>query len=498
MLVHHDEESHGDLAQDSIPLLLKHKQSTTLEEDGSNIEGISSSLGKKLPVIVYKFLFMCNIILCFTILIVVFSLPSYSDVPSHYRHLRNHVESKNISGRANHNQEKVFIAISLYDPDGALVSGSWGQQLLDLIDLLGPSNTYLSIFQSDSGQGAQLDAFSKKVLCKHKIVTEPTAPIGGLQIFEMPDGDAAVSRIAYLASARNKALEPLNELDQYDKILYLNDVFFDPIEAAQLLFLTNSRMDGSRATYGAACAMDFVNPVHYYDTFATRDTEGHGIKWNVYPWFAAAGEAKTRQDIMTASDHVRVTSCWGGMVAFDATLFQDIQGPGEPLNETVRFRSENELGWESSECCLIHADIKKIRNTADIYMNPYIRVAYSKQTFSWLKLVRKIERFFIIARIVFDQFVPAPDHERRAVKVGEAVLKRVWSKHNQSIALLDPANWETKMVSANPGSFCGQKGTFIRRLTPTSYGGRADTPNWESVPAWLLPQPPTNASLEVL
>ena len=29
----------------------------------------------------------------------------------------------------------------------------------------------------------------------------------------------------------------------------------------------------------------------------------------------AAGEAKTRQDIMTASDHVRVTSCWGERVA---------------------------------------------------------------------------------------------------------------------------------------------------------------------------------------
>ena len=63
---------------------------------------------------------------------------------------------------------------------------------------------------------------------------------------------------------------------KFDKILYINDVVFKPTDAANLLFSTNVD-DSGNAKYRAACAVDFKNPFKFYDTFATKDLEGHSI-----------------------------------------------------------------------------------------------------------------------------------------------------------------------------------------------------------------------------
>ena len=59
-------------------------------------------------------------------------------------------------GRGNPRHEKVFIAASLYDPDGELALGQWGSRVLELIDLLGPDNVFLSIYENDSGTGGEI------------------------------------------------------------------------------------------------------------------------------------------------------------------------------------------------------------------------------------------------------------------------------------------------------------------------------------------------------
>jgi hypothetical protein len=94
-------------------------------------------------------------------------------------------------------------------------------------------------------------------------------------------------------------------------------VFFDPIEAAQLLFSTNVGPNG-RAEYSAACAVDFIAKVMFYDTFVVHDMEGYGMGLMFYPWFPATDEQQSRNDVLALKDAVRVRSCWGGMAAFDA------------------------------------------------------------------------------------------------------------------------------------------------------------------------------------
>jgi hypothetical protein len=143
---------------------------------------------------------------------------------------------------------------------------------------------------------------------------------------QLPNGDTRIKRIAFLAEVRNRALAPIDKSGiAYDRVLYINDVNFYAVEAAQLLLSTNRDDSTGRANYGAACAVDFINPFKFYDRFAARDMDGYHPGIPFYPWFTDAGTSTSRNDVLADSDAVRVRSCWGGMVAFEAKWFQDQQ-----------------------------------------------------------------------------------------------------------------------------------------------------------------------------
>ncbi len=91
--------------------------------------------------------------------------PSYSRLPDHYRALRRRCQRSKEPGRGNLNNEKVFIAASLYDPQGALVGGHWGRAVLELVELLGPQNVHLSIYEDDASPQAKaaLDSMKTKI-----------------------------------------------------------------------------------------------------------------------------------------------------------------------------------------------------------------------------------------------------------------------------------------------------------------------------------------------
>ncbi|KAL8802052.1 MAG: hypothetical protein Q9182_004065 [Xanthomendoza sp. 2 TL-2023] len=163
---------------------------------------------------------------------------------------------------------------SIYDKGGHLVNGAWGNALLNLVDLLGDANVFLSRYENDAGDKAEdaINNFKARVPCPNEIFFDPHVSLETFTSVVMPDVSERIKRIAYLAEIRNRALRPLDESGsvKYDRLLFLNDVVFDPIEAVQLLFSTNSKKSG-QSTYLAACAVDFINPFKFYDTFATRD-----------------------------------------------------------------------------------------------------------------------------------------------------------------------------------------------------------------------------------
>lgn len=81
--------------------------------------------------------------------------PSYSHPPDHYRALRRRCTESKEPGRGNINNERIFIAASLYDPEGRLVDGDWGKAVLRLIELLGPQNVHLSVYEDDASPKAK-------------------------------------------------------------------------------------------------------------------------------------------------------------------------------------------------------------------------------------------------------------------------------------------------------------------------------------------------------
>ena len=75
--------------------------------------------------------------------------PSYSHPPPHYRDLAERATTSAEPGRANPLNEKIFIAASIYDPSGELLSGAWARAVLNLVDILGPDNVFVSIYEND-------------------------------------------------------------------------------------------------------------------------------------------------------------------------------------------------------------------------------------------------------------------------------------------------------------------------------------------------------------
>ena len=344
--------------------------------------------------------------------------------------------------------ETVYIAANIIDGD--LIKGSWGKSLLELVDLIGKDRVFVSIY---GGPSDVLKELAAKLPCEHSVVPqeEDPIPLGEIPHTKLPTGERRIKRIAYLAEVRNKALAPLDTLTKkYDRVLFINDVYFAPMDAARLLWGTNLNADG-KAEYKAVCGTDFVTSWKSYDTFATRDLEGYSIGVPIFPWFAGEGDAISRKDVLAGKDAVRVKSCWGGMVAFDGRYLQrdlkKLSPRTKPQNEAVglptlplRFRSEPEPFVDSSECCLIHADIislptfpsvsgasKKASWGDGIFMNPYVRVAYDSKSFSHIWLAKRFERLFALPQGIINKFAHLPVfNPRREETEGQVINDRLW------------------------------------------------------------------------
>jgi hypothetical protein len=354
--------------------------------------------------------------------------------------------------------ETVYIAANIIDAD--LINGAWGASLQQLVNMIGKDRVYVSIY---GGPTSALEALDGKLNCEHSLVSEEEHPLNlkSMPRTSLPTGETKIKRIAYLAEVRNKALEPLDKLSRkFDKVLFINDVYFEPMDAARLLWGTNLNSEG-RAEYKAVCGTDFVTSWKYYDTYATRDLDGYSIGVPIFPWFANEGDAVSRNDVLAGRDAVRVKSCWGGIVAFDARYLQrdltsatshpqpDVHPETRPResetksldlpNTPLRFRSELEPFWDSSECCLIHADIMalppflipsketKKEYGEGIFMNPYVRVSYDARTQKHIWLAKRFERLFALPQGIINRFAHMPRFNYRRGEVeGEVVEDREW------------------------------------------------------------------------
>jgi hypothetical protein len=359
-----------------------------------------------------------------------------------------------------------------------------------------------------------IHAIADVVLGNSSVVTGGHLPLASFPTMRLPNGEDRVQRITYLAEVRNRLLQPLDASfagnsssgfssaadAKFDKILFINDVFFNPLDAAQLLFSTNAHQ--GVAKYRAACAIDFVRGIMFYDSFVVRDTDGFEIGLMFYPWFTTSGSGTSRALVQSQVDAVRVRSCWGGMAAFDAPLLQTERSklslpqtglepvpasdPHSDPRLPLKFRSSQEPFWEAAECCLLFADIEAVygypdmRNGTGVLINPYIRVAYSQTTWDWLPFFRRFERMFeflqyIVSIIGYPEYNP-----RRLHEAGELVEERVWVSASEQDAA-SAGHFRYIRRQAAPGGFCGQRRMFVMKRDLETANTNGTGKNWEKI-----------------
>lgn len=173
-------------------------------------------------------------------IVAIFTLWNIVDVRATYNLV--HAGQPQKSQRDAVNRERVFIASNQYN-SAPLLRHYWNQAILDLSKALGPSNVYLSIYESGSTDDTkealhELDLELEKLGVRRSIVTEGwthgeemaaalTQQSGWIKT---PYGGSQYRRIPFLGRLRNLSLEPLLELvkdgQHFDRVLFLNDVVF--------------------------------------------------------------------------------------------------------------------------------------------------------------------------------------------------------------------------------------------------------------------------------
>jgi hypothetical protein len=215
------------------------------------------------------------------------------------------------------NTKRIYIAAQHWN-DARLLRQHWNAALVALLQELGVENVFLSIYESGSYDDSkdalrELDAQLEGLSVKREIVLDDISHADEIARqpseqgwIKTPDGETRMRRIPFLASVRNHVFAPLDRLtkegENFDTILFLNDVVFTPRDVLRLL-------DTNGGKYAAACSLDFSKPPEFYDTFALRDSSGYEGIMQTWPYFRSYVSRYAAERFLP----VPVASCWNGM-----------------------------------------------------------------------------------------------------------------------------------------------------------------------------------------
>lgn len=283
---------------------------------------------------------------------------------------------------------RIYIAADLHNAEGVI--RHWVLELLFFVKQLPKENVFVSVYDSASTDATPawirtLDRVLSYQGIPHRVVTDAAG--GRLQ---------GQHRIDFMATIRNKALEPLGVFAGYernllrhdgsgqdtfapprtrvptipptgggtfDRVVFLNDVFFCARDIVRLL-VHNADV---------ACGMDYDLNVPYmrawlerepqfYDTWVARDMEGRQLA-KAPPHFRGSGDQRRLRE----GRPIQVQCCWNGIAVMNA----------EPFHKGLRFRhvvSGDEC--KASECSHICNDMWR-NGYGRILVDPLVKVAYT-------------------------------------------------------------------------------------------------------------------------
>jgi hypothetical protein len=99
-----------------------------------------------------------------------------------------------------------------------------------------------------------------------------------------------------------------------------------------------------------------------------------------------------------------------------------------------------------------------------IYINPYVRVAYSHDVLFWMPWVQRWERLFTVSQTILNYIANMPKHNPlRVVQEGDSFTEEVWIGEGKV------GHSELKQRQARNGMFCGtRKMLTIKKGKPPS------------------------------
>lgn len=89
-------------------------------------------------------------------------------LPRHYREQNGSTVNPYLSGHRNMSMERIFVAASLHGDENDITLAPWIQALLDLVDIIGHRNMFLSIYEDGPAPFSDpaLEDFSAIVKCE--------------------------------------------------------------------------------------------------------------------------------------------------------------------------------------------------------------------------------------------------------------------------------------------------------------------------------------------
>jgi hypothetical protein len=272
-----------------------------------------------------------------------------------------------------------FIAASFWNNDEVL--DSWTAQTLELIDVLGRPNVYVSLTENDSedNTASKLLHFGRELTRRgvaHSV--NITTDLRG----DPPENPwhSIRHRMGYMANLRNGALEPLGQLNRrFENVVLLNDVVYHHTDVLKLVAAVGGddvNVNGAHATRPGkrrmACSID-MDGATLYDTWVLRDRCGRTAS-GFWPFFASERDRRAVREQRV----LEVGTCWNGIVVLDGDMLLE-----PPLRssdagwdaDTLRFQQPPEC--IISECMLLPLAITNVTGGAPVVMDPSVIVGYS-------------------------------------------------------------------------------------------------------------------------
>ena len=284
---------------------------------------------------------------------------------------------------------RIFIGFNLFN--SRAIMNDLLYQLLRLVAAIGENNVFISIYENGSEDDTKI--FLSKLDVLLSVFDVPRRVLTDFS----PKRRPSQNRIEYLAAARNRVLEPLLNASVYDKILFINDVYFCDLDMLELL------VQSFRNDADITCGFDYVDgafwkqpkKIAFYDSWVFRDIRGRPVDYNRLPFSMRDQDSQTRYD---QGNPFRVMCCWNGAAVLNPLPF---------VSGKCRFRRGSKppqlKECAASECSLLCKDFMRFGFDRIIAV-PLVGVTYNSNQHELLTAHRKELKPYVLKSGVYVSF----------------------------------------------------------------------------------------------